>query len=76
MRNEPLSAFIARTQVYHVYFLIPIQADVCSSLVISILKQVLDDKDESVRESAVKNLSLVITRVHNDHKTTEVAYSK
>ncbi|XP_063680881.1 RAB11-binding protein RELCH-like isoform X3 [Bolinopsis microptera] len=46
--------------------------DVCSSLILSILKQVLDDKDESVRESAVKNLSLVITRIYNEHKASDL----
>ena len=62
----------ALTRVLVFSFRISQQEDVCSSLLISILKQVLDDKDESVRECALKNLSLVITRVFNDHKTSEV----
>ena len=47
----------------------------CSSLILSILKQVLDDKDESVRECAVKNLSLLITRIYNIHKSSDVSLS-
>eukprot|EP00116_Pleurobrachia_bachei_P002256 sb/3462518/ len=49
-----------------------LSSDVCSSLVLSILKQVLADKDESVRESGVRNIALLTTRIHNLDKTDEL----
>lgn len=48
----------------------------CSSLLLSILRQVLEDKDESVRETAIKNLSLVISRVNNEQKISDVRLSE
>ena len=57
------------------YFLITNipQRDVCSSLVLSILRQVLEDKDESVRESGVKNLAVVLPRIHTGEKCRTVS---
>ncbi|KAL5259044.1 hypothetical protein ACHWQZ_G009497 [Mnemiopsis leidyi] len=51
-----------------------ISVEVCSSLILSILKQVLDDKDESVRECSVKNLALLVTRIYNSHKSSDLLH--
>ena len=63
--------FAPHVTYYNSYY----QVEVCSSLILSILKQVLDDKDESVRECSVKNLALLITRIYNSHKSSDVSFT-
>ena len=61
------------TMVMELFRDLKFQKDVCSSLLLSILKQTLEDKEESVRESAIRNITLVVTQITNYDKVNDVS---
>ena len=52
------------------------QEEIRSSLVLSMLQQMLDDKVEIVREAAIKSLGLVFSLIEDTDKYNQVCVSR
>ena len=49
-----------------------LQKEICSSLVLSMLQQMLEDRAEEIRQSAVKSLGLVFSLIDDTDKYNQV----
>ena len=52
-----------------------LQSEIRSSLVLSMLQQMLDDKVEVVREAAIKSLGLVFSLIEDTDKYNQVGHN-
>lgn len=52
------------------------QTEIRSSLVLSILQQMLDDKSDEVRTAVIRSLGLIVSFIDDQDKYSQVAYSK